>query len=117
MVERSKQAWNEVGERFARIGRAVAARYEQLEQERGATTEQDRRALEEALQTVTRTLDQAFTSLGDTLRDPRAKEELKGAARSVADALGATFNEVAGEIRKRVGGSDTEPPSRPDADA
>jgi DNA-binding ferritin-like protein len=107
MAESSKEAWDEVGERFAVFGRALAARYKQLEQERGATTEEDRRKLEEAMQTVTRTLDQAFTSLGDTIRDPNAKQGLKDAANSVGTALGVTFSEVSEEIRKRVRSSGT----------
>lgn len=110
MAESSKEAWDEVGERFAVFGRALAARYKQLEQERGATTEEDKRKVEEAIQTVTRTLDQAFTSLGDTIRDPAAKDGLKQAARSVGDALGVTFTEVADEVRKRMGRGDAAPP-------
>lgn len=117
MAESSKEAWDEVGERFAVFGRALAARYKQLEQERGATTDEDKRKVEEAIQTVTRTLDQAFTSLGDTIRDPAAKQGLKDATRAVADALGVTFSEVSVEVRKRVGrsGEPPEPPERPDA--
>ncbi len=101
MAETAKQKWDEVGERFATVARALAARYKQLEQEQGAEEAHEAR---DALRAVTRTLDRAFTSLGDTLRDPHAKRELKEAARSLADALGSTFEEVAGEVRKRVGG-------------
>lgn len=101
MAESVKEKWDEVGERFATFGRALAARYKQLEQAQEAEEEREAR---DALRAVTRTLDRAFTSLGDTLRDPRAKEELKAAARSLADALGATFEEVTEEVRKRVGG-------------
>jgi HEAT repeat protein len=117
MAESSKEAWDEVGERFAVFGRTLAARYKQLEQERGATPEEDKRAIDDAIQTVTRTLDQAFTSLGDTIRDPAAKQGLKDATRAVADALGVTFSEVTVEIRKRVGrgGEPPAPPERPDA--
>lgn len=118
MAESSKEAWDEVGERFAVFGRALAARYKQLEQEAGMTADEDRRKLEEALQTVTRTLDQAFTSLGDTIRDPNAKQGLKDAAGSIGTALGVTFSEVSDEIRKRVRssgtgseGSETPPPA------
>lgn len=119
MVEGSKEAWDDVGDKFATFGRALAARYKQLEQERGTTTDEDKRKLEEAIQTVTRTLDQAFTSLGDTLRDPHAQQGLKDAARSVGDALGVTFSEVSGEVRKRIGrgGDTTDAPERPDASA
>lgn len=109
MAKDSKEAWDEVGERFAVLGRALAARYKQLEQERGTTAEEDKRKLEEALETVTRTLDQAFTSLGDTIRDPYAKQGLKDAARSFGDALGATFSDVSEEVRKRVRSSGTGP--------
>lgn len=117
MAESSKEAWDEVGERFAVFGRALAARYQQLEQERGATTAEDKRKVEEALSTISRQLDQAFTSLGDTIRDPGAKDGLKQAARSVGDALAVTFSEVSEEVRKRVGrgGNTPEPPARPDA--
>ena len=105
MPDSSKEAWDEVGERFAVFGRALAARYKQLEQERGTSTEEDKRKLEEAVSTITRQLDQAFTSLGDTIRDPGAKDGLKQAAKSVGDALSVTFQEVGQEVRKRVGGS------------
>lgn len=106
MAESSKQAWEDVGERFASFGRMVAEHYKQRGEERGTpTTEEDRRKLEEALATITRQLDQAFTSLGDTFRDPEAKDGLKQAARSVGDALAITFTEVGAEVRKRVGGS------------
>jgi|DewCreStandDraft_2_1066082.scaffolds.fasta_scaffold04313_5 DNA-binding ferritin-like protein len=98
MAEDVKRKWDEVGERFATLGRALAARYKQLEME----SEEEREA-RDALRALTRTLDRAFTSLGDTLRDPHAKDELRAAARSLADALGATFEEVTEEVRKRVG--------------
>lgn len=104
MAESSKQAWEDVGERFTTFGRTVAEHYRQRGEERGAPpTEEDRRKLDEAIETLTRQLDQAFTSLGDTLRDPEAKEELKQAARSVGSALTVTFTEVGQEVRKRVG--------------
>ncbi len=116
MAESSKEAWDEVGERFAVIGRALAARYRQLELERGTTTEEDKRKVEEALSTITRQLDQAFTSLGDTIRDPGAKDGLKQAARSVGDALAISFSEVSDEVRKHIGRSGDRPePSRSDA--
>lgn len=114
MAGSSKEAWDEVGERFAVFGRALAARYKQLEQERGTTTDEDKRKIEEAFSTITRQFDQAFTSLGDTIRDPSAKDDLKAAARSVGDALTVTYQEVSGEIRKRVGrGGDAETPPEP----
>jgi hypothetical protein len=114
VAESSKQAWEDVGERFSTFGRTVAEHYRQRGEERGAPpTEEDRRKLEEAVETLTRQLDQAFTSLGDTLRDPEAKEELKQAARSVGSALTVTFTEVGQEVRKRVGSAGKDSASEP----
>ena len=116
MVENSKEAWEEVGDRFAAFGRMVAEHYKQRGETVGAPpSEEDRRKLEEAVATVTRQLDQAFTSFGDTLRDPEAKESLKQAARSVGDALSVTVTEVGHEVRKRVGGSKKRSGSEPGA--
>ena len=98
----STEAWDEVGERFAALGRIYAERYRKRGEELGPTTEEDRRALEDAARTVTRHLDQAFTSLGETIRDREAKESLKEAAKALGDALSVTFDEVGDEIRKRV---------------
>jgi hypothetical protein len=115
MTGSSKEAWEDVGERFAAFGRMVAEHYRQRGEAVGAPpTEEDRRRLEEAIATMTRQLDQAFTSFGDTLRDPEAKASLKQAARSVGDALAVTVTEVGQEVRKRVGGSSKGTPSEPE---
>lgn len=98
----STEAWDEVGERFAALGRIYAERYRKRGEELGTVSEEERRALEEAAKNVTRHLDQAFTSLGETIRDPEAKEGLKEAAKAFGDALSVTFDEVGDEIRKRI---------------
>jgi hypothetical protein len=105
MPESSKEAWDEVGERFGAWGRMLADRYKLRGTETETVTEEDRRKLEEAFQAIVRQLEQAFSALGEQLRDPEAKEGLKQAARSFGDALGATASEVSGEIRKHFGSS------------
>ena len=102
MSDRAKDAWSAVDERFTTLGRMLADHYRALEQERSSTPEEDRRRIEDAVKTVTRQVDQAFTAFGETIRDPDAKQALGGAAKSLGDALAATFVEVTEEIRKRV---------------
>lgn len=102
----SKDAWNEVDRRFSEFGRIVAERYRKIGDERGTPeAEEAKRKLEEAFSTVTRQLDQAFSSLGETIRDPEAKETLKEAGKAVVDALGSTVSDVGDEIRRWRPGS------------
>src|SRR5437867_1359357 len=105
MAGSSKDAWNEVGERFGEWSKMLGKRYRKRGEELGATSDEDRRKLEEAVNAVTRQIDQAFTSLGDTLRDPAAKQQLKDATKSLGDALSATFSEVGEQVRSKIGGS------------
>jgi hypothetical protein len=91
----AKDAWDEVAQRFGEIGRRIADRHRALGEERGAPgTAQDRKKLEEALEAVTRQLDQAFTSVGDAIRDPDERTRIRDAARSLAGALSTTFSQV-----------------------
>lgn len=105
MAGSSKDAWNEVGERFGEWSKMLGERYRKRGEELGATSDEDRRKLEEAVNAVTRQIDQAFTSLGETLRDPAAKQQLKDATKSLGDALSATFSEVGEQVRSKIGGS------------
>ena len=98
----SKEAWEEVDRRFSEFGRIVAEHHRRAGEEQGAPPpEQARRSLEEAFSVVTKQLDVAFSSVGDTIRDPETKETLKLAGKALMDALASTVIDVGEEIRKR----------------
>jgi hypothetical protein len=98
----SREAWAEVDRRFSEFGRIVAERHRKAGEQQGAPPpDQARRSLEEAFSDVTRQLDVAFSSVGDTIRDPEAKETLKLAGKAVMNALSSTVTDVGDEIRKR----------------
>ncbi len=105
MAGNTKDAWDEVGDRFAEWSRMLAERYKLRGEQLGANSLEDRRKLEEAVQGVTRQLDQAFTALGETLRDPEAKKSLGNAARAFGDAMSTTLSEAGDQIRSRFGSS------------
>ena len=105
MAESSKEAWNQVGDKFGEWSRLLGEKYRKRGEELGTTAEEDRKKLDDAIQTVTRQLDQAFTSLGETLRDPEAKQNLKEATKAFGDALSTTFSEVGEQIRSKLGSS------------
>ena len=120
----SKAAWDQVGQEFRALGRQVKQHYEGSRSEkpgeplRGSLVDKegpeetaeprpegpppaDRRKVDEALQKLTESLDQAFSALGDAVRDPKVGEQTKKAANSLSDALNATFAEASERFRKK----------------
>jgi hypothetical protein len=103
MAADSTEAWNAVGARFGEWSKILGERYRQRGEELGGTPEEDRKKLEEAVSTVTRQLDQAFTSLGEHLRDPEANQRLKEAGKALGDAIAATVSDVGDQVKKTFG--------------
>jgi hypothetical protein len=96
----SKEAWEQVGRDFSDLGRQVKQRYEQRERA-GEEPPADRRKVDEALRQLADSLDQAFTALGDAIRDPQFGEQTKKAAGSLSDAMAATFEELSERFRSK----------------
>ncbi|MGZ8585102.1 MAG: hypothetical protein ACXWXQ_03520 [Actinomycetota bacterium] len=113
MAGSSKEAWNEVGERFSSWGRQVADRYKEMDATAGEGAQEAQRKLEEAARQLTEQLNRAFTAIGDTLRDDKAKTDLKDAVRSIGDAVAVTVTETGDAIRRRVGTGDDADPGEP----
>jgi hypothetical protein len=120
----SKAAWDQVQQEFRALGRQVKQHYEESRSEkpgaplRGSLVDKegpeetaepraegpppaDRRKVDEALQKLTESLDQAFSALGDAVRDPKVGEQTRKAAGSLSDALNATFAEASERFRKK----------------
>jgi len=94
----AKQKWDEVGDRFTDIGRRIKDRYDA-----SASMGDDEKAkMNDALRQVGDALDAGFTAIGDSLRDAGMRDELKQAGVAIADALAATFTDVAEEIKRAV---------------
>jgi hypothetical protein len=113
MEQHAKEAWNEVGDRFASWGRRLSDRYKEAGS--GDPVNETQRKLEEAARQVGDQLTRAFTALDETLRDAEAKKDLKDAVGAIGTAVTATVGEAGIAIRQRVGSSgSSEPPERPD---
>ena len=126
----SKAAWDQVGQEFRELGRQIKQHYEQQPRpagetaptgsggaegpqgqagqgsaeapgDRGAAPAADRRKVDDALQKLTDSLEQAFSALGDAIRDPQFGDQTKKAAGSLSDALTATFAEASERFRKK----------------
>ena len=105
----TNDAWNQVGDRFASWGRHVAERYRESSGTARESAQESERKLEDAARDITDALDRAFTALGDTIRDERAKEDLKQAVRALGDAVSVTVAETTERIRQGVGSSSSDP--------
>ena len=104
--DQARKAWDEVGDRFTEVGRKEGDHYRKLDKESPPKKDAQRRDINEAVQGAVEQLDQAFTSLGNAMRDPEAKRSLNRAARSFGDALSTTFSGLSGEIREKLRGRD-----------
>jgi hypothetical protein len=106
----SKAAWDKVGEDFRVLGRQVKQHYDQRPrpgsdvqeaQEGQGAPAADRRKVDDALEKLRDSLEQAFSALGDAVRDPQVGEQAKKAAGSLNDALTTTFAEASERFKKR----------------
>jgi len=113
MAQHAKDAWNEVGERFASWGRHLSDHYKQAGS--GPTAKETQHKLEEAARQIGTQLDRAFSAIDGTLRDAEAKMDLKGAVGAIGSAVGATIDDAGNAIRRRGASGETWPePERPD---
>jgi hypothetical protein len=94
----AKQKWDEVGERFGELGRHLKERYDS----QSAFGDDEKTKVNDALHQIGESLDAGFTALGDSLRDPAMRSDLKDAGAAIADALSSTFKDVADELKKAV---------------
>ena len=82
---------------------------------RAAVGAPDSQKVDDAVRTLVSALDNAFTAIGDTLRDPATRDEVKRAANAMGDAIAVTFNDVAEQVRSftaRSGGGSDDPTDR-----
>jgi hypothetical protein len=95
-VGANEKVWTEVGERFTALGHLMKDRYRR--QAAGAGPSRD---AEDSMRRLADALDEVFTAAGETVRDPAVAEEARRAARSLGEALSATFEDVDDGLRDR----------------
>ena len=114
MADDAKQAWNDVGDRFASLGNRLSEKYRESGSGGDPGAAETQRKLQETAKEVGDQLSRAFDALGATIRDEEAKADLKRALNAFGEALGATFDEAGHAIRRTVGSSGDTPPVKPE---
>ncbi len=92
----AKEKWDEVGERFGDLGRSLKDRFDA----NAAFGADEREKVNDALRQLGDALDAGFTTIGETLRDPAMRDEMKSAGSSIADAIAATLRDVSDAIKR-----------------
>lgn len=100
-MDETKQAWQDVGDRFARLGDVLKERLD---------TGEDKRAVEDALRTLGDAAERLGFRVAGAVQDPAVKQTLQDAARTLWRALSTTFSDVGDELggRFRAGRSPSE---------
>lgn len=102
----AKAAWDEVGARFADLGRVIKER-QQTRTEESTTSREGGSPGEGAspdtgpARQVLDAVDETFTALGDAVRDSAFQRQAKGSLDALGAALGVTFTELGEHLRER----------------
>jgi hypothetical protein len=104
----SKDAWNEVGDRFTAVGRRLAGHYGTRNE--GASPKDTQHKVEEIVREIGNQLGHALEAMDDTVRDDEARRDLKQALNALGSAISSTVEDAASAIRGPKG----EEPPRPD---
>ena len=62
--------------------------------------------VDDALRQLGDALDAAFTTIGDALRDPELRDQLKTTANTLADSITRTIHDVTDDVKTRFGRND-----------
>lgn len=95
----AKEAWDDVGEQFAELGNRIK---EQVDA-RIAFEQVDNRKIDDALRTLVDAVDGVLTAIGDTMRDPEIRDDVKQAASSFGDAVASSLRDLGDTVRARFG--------------
>lgn len=104
----SKDAWNEVGDRFTAVGKRLAGHYDK--RTGGGSADDTQHKVEEVVREIGNQLGRAFEAVDDTVRDDAARQDLKQAFNALGSAISSTVEDAATVIRGPKG----EEPPRPD---
>ena len=101
-------AWDEVAASFSNLGKQVRKRFERTSDESAAEHPSTREGGGDTVRRLIDTLDDTFTRLGETVRDPEFRREAGSSVGRLGEALGVTLREFGDQLQGRFGRSRTE---------
>ena len=93
-LSQSREAWAALGDEFADIGRRFREHYEQVSDTAATGTEESQESLDRAVRAVRQAIDGTAHAIGESLRDPKIREETEQAGSAFLRAVGVTLSEL-----------------------
>lgn len=93
----TKAAWDDVADSFTELGRGLKVHFHDVVDR----SETDRKAVDDALAQLRKTLDRAFTAAGQAARDPGLREDATKVGTAFVDALSTTLTEAGRRLKAK----------------
>ena len=91
----SDEAWRQASEQFTHLGSKLRSRYREIVGEDGPAEEEVR----EAFATIGNAAHSLVDSIGESMRDPEVREQMKEATSTFFSAIGKTLSQLGDELR------------------
>jgi len=91
----SDEAWRQASEHFTALGSKLRNRYQEIVGDDGPAEEDVR----EAFTTIGTAAQSLVDSIGESMRDPEVREQLKDATSTFFSAIGKTLSQLGDELR------------------
>jgi hypothetical protein len=95
----SDEAWRQASEHFTALGSKLRNRYQEIVGDDGPAEEDVR----EAFVTIGTAAQSLVDSIGESMRDPEVREQLKDATSTFFSAIGKTLTQLGDELRTTRG--------------
>lgn len=99
----SREAWDDVAARLSNLGKQVRSRFDQPSQ-RPSGSQDPSESGGDSVRRWLDTLDDTFTKLGDTVRDPQFRKEAGSSVSRLGEALGVTLRDLGEQLQQKFGG-------------
>jgi hypothetical protein len=101
--------WDRLADQFASLGEKLKSRYREVAGAEGPSDEE----LKAALRTLGGAWDRVADAVSAAMRDEEVRKSVKQTAKSLAEAIGAAFNEIPTYLRRRPSAPDVEASEEP----
>ncbi len=102
MMSTTKEAWEQVGETWRDLGSHLRDDYRKLGEDQAREAREDEDKLHEAARQLTDHVGQALGSMREMVKEPETKQSMERVIGAMSAAISATFNDAAGEFRRRL---------------
>jgi hypothetical protein len=97
---RIREAWVALGDEFADIGRRFRENYDQVSGTATRGTERSQESIDRAVNAIRKAIDGTARAIGESLRDPKIREETEEAGSALLRAVGVTLSQLGQSLQR-----------------